>query len=314
MHRIIVLLLLESVCSSVSGKKNEKFIVSSLEMAEEINTMNIGWKATVYKQFAGMDWSDAKKMLGSYGPWPKDSPPKLVKQDVASEIPDSFDARTKWPGSIHAIRNQGDCGSCWAFGASEALSDRFAVVSSNRINVVLSAQQLVDCNTVNDGCNGGWPLKAWQYMSEVGLLTVQCYGEYTAKTGTCRFNGSSITQCPSGYGTPRFYKAENAYSVKQSVEAIQTEIMTKGPVEADFTVYEDFFSYRSGVYIHTSGQPVGGHAIKMLGWGRSSEGVDYWICANSWGTNWGMDGFFYIRRGTNECGIESGVTAGIPAL
>ena len=64
------------------------------------------WKATVYKQFAGMDWSDAKKMLGSYGPWPKDSPPKLVKQDVASEIPNSFDARTKWPGSIHAIRNQ----------------------------------------------------------------------------------------------------------------------------------------------------------------------------------------------------------------
>ncbi|CAH3014338.1 unnamed protein product [Porites evermanni] len=272
------------------------------------------WKATVYKQFAGMDWSDAKKMLGSYGPWPKDSPPKLVKQDVANEIPDSFDARTKWPGSIHEIRNQGDCGSCWAFGASEVLSDRFAIVSSNRINVVLSAQQLVDCNTVNHGCNGGWPLKAWQYMSEVGLLTVQCYGEYTAKTGTCRFNGSSITQCPSGYGTPRFYKAENAYTVKQSVEAIQTEIMTNGPVEAAFTVYQDFFSYRSGVYIHTSGQQVGGHAIKMLGWGRSSEGVDYWICANSWGPKWGMDGFFYIRRGTNECGIESGVTAGIPAL
>ena len=53
-----------------------------------------------------MDWSDAKKMLGSYGPWPKDSRPQLVKQDVATEIPNSFDARTKWPGSIHAIRNQ----------------------------------------------------------------------------------------------------------------------------------------------------------------------------------------------------------------
>ena len=51
---------------------------------------------------------------------------------------------------------------------AEVLSDRFAIVSSNRINVVLSAQQLVDCNTVNYGCNGGWPLKAWQYMSEVG--------------------------------------------------------------------------------------------------------------------------------------------------
>ena len=53
-----------------------------------------------------MDWADAKKMLGSYGAWPKDSPPKLVKQDVASEIPVSFDARSKWPGSIHPIRNQ----------------------------------------------------------------------------------------------------------------------------------------------------------------------------------------------------------------
>ena len=64
------------------------------------------WEATVYRQFAGMDWVDAKQLLGSYGAWPKDSPPKVFKQDVASDIPDSFDARQKWPGSIHAIRNQ----------------------------------------------------------------------------------------------------------------------------------------------------------------------------------------------------------------
>lgn len=64
------------------------------------------WEATVYKQFAGMDWADAKQMLGSYSAWPKDSPPKVFKQDVATDIPDSFDAREKWPGSIHAIRNQ----------------------------------------------------------------------------------------------------------------------------------------------------------------------------------------------------------------
>ena len=64
------------------------------------------WEATVYRQFAGMDWADAKQLLGSYGAWPKDSPPKVFKQDVASDIPDSFDARQKWPGSIHDIRNQ----------------------------------------------------------------------------------------------------------------------------------------------------------------------------------------------------------------
>lgn len=64
------------------------------------------WEATVYRQFAGMDWADVKHMLGSYGAWPKDSPPKVLKKDVASDIPDSFDARQKWPGSIHDIRDQ----------------------------------------------------------------------------------------------------------------------------------------------------------------------------------------------------------------
>ena len=86
------------------------------------------WKATVYKQFAGMDWSDAKKMLGSYGPWPKDSPPKLVKQDVASEIPNSFDARTKWPGSIHAIRNQ-----VQSSRGNTGMAQNFRKVSSSQI-------------------------------------------------------------------------------------------------------------------------------------------------------------------------------------
>ncbi|KAJ7360179.1 hypothetical protein OS493_018171 [Desmophyllum pertusum] len=145
------------------------------------------------------------------------------------------------------------------------------------------------------------------------LLTEECYGAYTANDGVCRFNGTVISQCPSGSGVPKFYRAANAYAVEQTVEAIQTEIMTHGPVEAIFAVYQDFFSYRSGVYIHTSGSQVGIHAIKMLGWGQL-QGIDFWICANSWGPNWGMSGFFYIRRGTNECGIESGVTAGIPAM
>lgn len=310
-HMIIGFLLLVFACSALGN--TEEFHVSSPELVEEINSLNVGWQATVYKQFAEMNLKGAKQMLGSYGAWPKDSPPKVIKQDIVSDIPGSFDARTKWPGSIHPIRNQEDCGSCWAFGASEALSDRFAIASGNKIDVVLSAQQLVDCDTDNSGCSGGYPIRAWQYMNEVGLLTVECYGPYVAQDQNCKFN-STLKQCPSGQGVFQVYKAANAYAVQREVEAIQSEIMTNGPVEASFSVYSDFYSYKSGVYIHTSGTLVGGHAIKMLGWGRSAEGVDYWICANSWGAGWGMDGFFYIRRGTDECGIESGITAGIPSL
>ncbi|XP_068682472.1 uncharacterized protein [Montipora foliosa] len=294
------------------GKTDQSpFVLLSPEMVNEINSLNAGWNATFYKRFAEMDLADMKRLAGCYGAWPKDSPPKHVKRNIASEIPDAFDSRTKWPGSIHPIRNQGSCGSCWVFGASEVLSDRFAIRTGNVIDVVLSAQQLVDCDKECYGCDGGWAIQAWRYMVKIGLLTERCYGEYTATTDSCKINSTYISQCPSGSGSdPRFYKALDAYTVEANVKAIQTEIMSYGPVEAVFTVYEDFMVYREGVYIHVSGGTVGLHAIKMLGWGTSSEGIDYWICANSWGTTWGMNGNFYIRRGTNECGIESGIVAG----
>eukprot|EP01012_Entosiphon_sulcatum_P067944 TRINITY_DN97856_c0_g1_i1.p1 TRINITY_DN97856_c0_g1~~TRINITY_DN97856_c0_g1_i1.p1 ORF type:complete len:112 (+),score=25.73 TRINITY_DN97856_c0_g1_i1:27-362(+) len=109
-----------------------------------------------------------------------------------------------------------------------------------------------------------------------------------------------------------FYKAKNEYAVT-GVENIQREIMTNGPVEVAFSVYQDFFSYKSGVYVHKSGGLAGGHAVKAVGWGTLNN-VDYWLIANSWGPSWGENGFFMIKRGTDECGIEDNVVAGLAAL
>lgn len=89
--------------------------------------------------------------------------------------------------------------------------------------------------------------------------------------------------------------------------------MTHGPVEAAFTVYNDFLTYKSGVYRHTSGAALGGHAIKIVGWGVEN-GTPYWLVANSWNEDWGDKGFFKILRGKNECGIEGEIVAGIPKL
>jgi cathepsin B len=91
------------------------------------------------------------------------------------------------------------------------------------------------------------------------------------------------------------------------------EISTNGPIEAAFTVYEDFITYTSGVYQHTTGQALGGHAIKVLGYGNEN-GTDYWLVANSWNETWGDNGYFKIKRGTNECGIEGAASAGIAKL
>ncbi len=86
--------------------------------------------------------------------------------------------------------------------------------------------------------------------------------------------------------------------------------MTNGPVTAAFTVYEDFPTYSSGVYQHTTGSALGGHAIKIIGWGVES-GTPYWTVANSWNESWGDNGTFKILRGVNHCGIESQVVAGL---
>jgi len=91
------------------------------------------------------------------------------------------------------------------------------------------------------------------------------------------------------------------------------EIMTNGPVEGGFSVYADFLSYKSGVYQHETGGFLGGHAIKILGWGVE-DGTPYWLVANSWNLSWGDKGYFKILRGEDECGIESGIVAGLPKL
>src|SRR5262249_3706505 len=107
--------------------------------------------------------------------------------------------------------------------------------------------------------------------------------------------------------------ATSAYSVDGSDPTnIQNEIFQNGPVEAAFTVYEDFMDYTSGVYQYDGvSEQLGGHAVKILGWGNDADsGLDYWLVANSWNTTWGEQGFFKIVRGQDDCGIEDGIVAG----
>jgi len=123
-------------------------------------------------------------------------------------------------------------------------------------------------------------------------------------------SGPGVTgHCPSGCTGSGSYTKYHASSYKtfSTIEAIKTEISTNGPIEVAFNVYNDFFSYSTGIYQHKTGSYAGGHAVKMLGYG-TENGVNYWICANSWNTSWGENGYFRIAFG--QCGIEGQGTAG----
>jgi len=243
-------------------------------------------------------------------------------------IPDSFDARQTWKScpTMSEIRDQANCGSCWAFGAAEAMSDRICIHTGVKVHV--STEDLMTCcSDCGRGCNGGNPPKAWTYWMNTGIVTGSNYTQHSgcqpyaiapctdhhctggAPTPAC--DKKCIDGYKVGYDQDKHYGA-SAYKVPTTnISDIQREIMTNGPIEAAYTVYADFMSYKSGVYKHVSGGRKGGHAIKILGWG-TEQGTPYWLAANSWGYSWGDNGFFKILRGSNECGIESLMAAGIP--
>lgn len=106
---------------------------------------------------------------------------------------------------------------------------------------------------------------------------------------------------------------KSSYSVKRDENQIRLDIFKHGPVEAAFTVYEDFVNYKSGVYKHVAGNALGGHAIKIFGWGVEN-GIKFWWVANSWNSDWGDNGTFKILRGEDHLGIESEIAAGLPKV
>jgi len=303
------------------------------EMIDAVNGLGTTWKAG--RNFGPNDLNRMKGLLGAKKGGPK--LPTLV-HEVPNDLPATFDARQQWPNcpTIGQIRDQGDCGSCWAFGAVEAMSDRYCIASNGQQTPQISAEDLTSCcDACGDGCDGGFPSAAWSYWTETGLVTGGLYNSnvgcqpYSLPSCSHHVNGtlppcpSSISPtpectstCESSYSTP--YKKDkhfgkSAYTISNDVSQIQTEIYKNGPVEADFTVYADFPTYKSGVYIQTSDDALGGHAIRILGWGTEG-GVDYWLVANSWNPEWGDKGYFKIRRGTDECGIEDDINAGEPKL
>ncbi|XP_076042541.1 cathepsin B-like [Oratosquilla oratoria] len=264
-------------------------------------------------------------------------PPVLHHENInLSDLPNEFDSRTAWSmcPTIGEIRDQGSCGSCWAFGAVEAMSDRVCIHSKGEENFHFSSENLVSCcHQCGFGCNGGFPGAAFTYWVHIGIVSggsynstqgcqpyeiAPCEHHVRGKRPKCSEGGVTPKchmTCENSYSVPYesdLHQGRKAYSIDQDEEQIKYEIMTNGPVEGAFTVYVDFLHYKSGVYQHRHGLPLGGHAIRVLGWGEE-DGVPYWLCANSWNTDWGDNGYFKILRGSDHCGIESEITAGLPA-
>ncbi len=286
-------------------------------------------------------------------------------------IPDSFDGRTVWKDFLVPVRNQGQCGSCWAYSSSETLSDRFAIWTLGQLLINLSAFDMVICNSLinpnpplkpnvasqnnrrihgedEQACQGNMIYNALEYTYTYGLVEANCFNEddftkrgfklptdksasYPKDLPTCeQVQGKNYDRClPASPDSnnktdqaARYFRTCAGYNVTsddqtddQKEIAIKTEILMNGPVAIGFIVYSDFMGYKSGdIYDHSDGtaKEEGGHAVEVVGWGNKN-GVKYWIIRNSWGTEWGDQGYFLMKI---NCGVtlEDNVVSFIPDL
>jgi len=215
-------------------------------------------------------------------------------QGAIGAAPSAFDWRNvSGQNYITPIRDQGQCGSCVSFGTTATVEGTFRVQRGNPgLAVDLSEASLFFCIGPATGasCGNGWymspPLDGYK---NVGVPDEACF-PYTDHQQAC-------TQCSDW--AARATRITGWHTVTNAAD-LKAWLSTRGPLATCFTVYSDFFSYSSGIYKHVSGGVAGGHCVSCVGY---NDNPGYWICKNSWGTGWGLSGFFNIAYG--ECGIDS---------
>jgi len=277
------------------------------ELIARINADDsIPWTAGRNSFWEGKTRRDARRHLGTIlGLHPNSTKYPVVSKATAS-YPSSFDSRQTWSQCNIPIRNQEQCGSCWTFGAAEEFSWRRCI--SNLTPYDMATQYIVSCDNGGYGCQGGYINQVQEWLTTTGTTTQSCLS-YKSGSGTAPPCPSS---CDDGSSITLYKQASGSVKQFSTIDAIRQEVSTNGPVEAGFSVYSDFFNYKGGVYVRTPGSTLdGGHAVIIIGYGHdSASGLDYWLCSNSWGPSWGLNGYFKIANG--QCGIESQVYAGCP--
>jgi len=220
--------------------------------------------------------------------------PKLDKSKLGSlkttfsetSYPSTLDWRNNNGNWVTPVKNQGGCGSCWAFSSLGVIESRINIaLNDTNFDIDLSEQDVVSCNGYGN-CSGGNEIFVFDYAKSNGVVRESCF-PYTATQQSC------LNKCSNWQNES--VKVLN-YGVINDPTAIKQAIDNYGPVTVYMAVYDDFNYYQGGIYKWTWGRYLGLHSISIVGY---NDNQGYWICKNSWGTGWGESGFFRIDYSEN---------------
>jgi cathepsin F len=235
--------------------------------------------------------------------------PAQVKHPNAS--PDAFDWRDK--GVVAPVKDQGSCGSCWAFSTVGNLEGLYALKKG--VVKTFSEQLLVDCDTSDSGCNGGLMELSFTWLKKNGGFQLDTDYPYTGRKSTCKQDKSKfVDMTVTGY-----VKLGSSASTWSPVDEDEVKdfLVETGPLAIALNA-NPLQTYTGGVLDLTKSQcnPDGmNHAVTLVGYGTEEKsGLDFWIVKNSWGKSWGESGYFRIARGKGTCGINQYITTATVAF
>lgn len=298
----------------------QKRIVSKVQ--RKIELAQLGWTARAMPKWHGRTRREVnayagiqrggiaetrKEMLAQ-----RDTPPKARSfLGRSTTLPKAWDwSNLSGRNFLEPVMDQGDCGSCYVVASMRMLTARHKIKTNTTEALPWSINFPLQCSEYNQGCSGGYGLLITKWSDDVGLLPATCMRYDTA--GSCKL------ECDLDKLEGPRYRAGNHRYVGQgwygnsSAEAIRQELFTNGPLVLGLEPAEDFMYYSEGVYkspekvLHVTNQEWEkvDHAVLLVGWGEE-DGQPYWRLQNSWGPDWGEEGFFRIARGEDESGIES---------
>nr|P13277.2 RecName: Full=Digestive cysteine proteinase 1; Flags: Precursor [Homarus americanus]CAA45127.1 cysteine proteinase preproenzyme [Homarus americanus]prf//1801240A Cys protease 1 [Homarus americanus] len=271
--------------------------LDNLQYIEEFNKKYERGEVTynlAINQFSDMTNEKFNAVMKGYKKGPR--PAAVFTSTDAAPESTEVDWRTK--GAVTPVKDQGQCGSCWAFSTTGGIEGQHFLKTGRLVS--LSEQQLVDCaggSYYNQGCNGGWVERAIMYVRDNGGVDTESSYPYEARDNTCRFNSNTIGATCTGY-----------VGIAQGSEsALKTATRDIGPISVAIDAsHRSFQSYYTGVYYEPScSSSQLDHAVLAVGYG-SEGGQDFWLVKNSWATSWGESGYIKMARNrNNNCGIAT---------
>ncbi|KAF6162437.1 hypothetical protein GIB67_017325 [Kingdonia uniflora] len=266
--------------------------VKSLKMIRSAKRKGVPYSLAL-NQFADMSWEEFRSQ--KLGAAQNCSATRGNHKLAGVLLPEKKDWREE--GIVSPVKNQGHCGSCWTFSSTGALEAAYKQLFGKVVS--LSEQQLVDCAKPfnNFGCNGGLPSQAFEYIKYSGGLETEDAYPYTGVNGICRHSSENVA-----------VKVVDSVNITQGAEdELKDAVAFVRPVSVAFEVVNGFKLYSGGVYTSTTcgSDPMDvNHAVLAVGYGVE-DGIPYWLIKNSWGVDWGDNGYFKMEMGKNMCGVAT---------